>query len=166
MDNLEIPASLAPLRQITASQAKQGFGALMQAAQAGPVAVERHRKVQVVVVSPEHFAASARLADPKAQRKLARLNQALVERDRLIRHQKIAIDLLTLPRPDSLRLVKRARSMVERWRAEGLCSADYIQRWSDILRLPVKSMAAAIVSDLDGWGNALRQNSPWVGDHA
>ena len=45
-------------------------------------------------------------------------------------------------------------------------SADYIQRWSDILQMPVKSMAAAIVSDQDGWGNALRQNSPWVGEHA
>ena len=81
-----------------------------------------------------------------SQRKLARLNQALVERDRLIRHQQIAIDLLTLPRAESLRLVRRARAVVERWRAEGLCSADYIQRWSDILRMLVKSMAAAIES--------------------
>jgi PHD/YefM family antitoxin component YafN of YafNO toxin-antitoxin module len=166
MDNLGIPAVPSNLRKVTASQAKQSFGELMQAAQAGPVAVERHRKVQVVVVSPEHFAASTRLADPKAQRKLARLNQTLVERDRLIRHQKIAIDLLTLPRADSSKLVKRARFMVERWRAEGLCSADYIRRWSDILRMPVKFMAAAIVSDQGGWGNALRQNSPWIGDHA
>jgi len=89
-----------------------------------------------------------------------------VERERLIRHQKIAIDLLTLPKLQSTRLVKRAQSMVEQWRAGSLCSSDYIQRWSDILELPVKQMAQAIGSDLDGWGTALRQNSPWVGDHA
>ncbi len=56
--------------------------------------------------------------------------------------------------------------MVARWRAEGLCSDDYIRRWSDILQLPVRQMAQAMGSDLDGWGQALRQNSPWVGDHA
>ena len=138
----------------------------MHAAQAGPVAVERHRTVQVVVVSPEHFAAGIRLSDPKAQRKLARLRQELVERDRLIRHQKIAIDLLTLPRSEGMKLVKRAQAMVARWSAQGLCSGDYIERWTAILKMPVRGMAAAIVADQDGWGTALRQNSPWAGDHA
>ena len=164
MDNI---ASILPWRQFTASQAKQNFGDLLLAAELGPVAVERHRKVRVIVVKPEHFAASQqRPPDPKTERRLARLQQSLLERDRLIRHQKIAIDLLTLPKFDSTKLVKRAKAMVERWRTESLCSDDYIQRWSDILKLPVKQMAQAIGSDLDGWGTALRQNSPWVGDHA
>lgn len=164
MDNaVELPIS----RRFAASQAKQGFGSLLQAAQLGPVAVERHGRVQAIVASPEHFAARQPIQpDPKAERRLARLQQALLERERLIRHQKIAIDLLILPKADSARRVKRAQAMVERWRVEGLCSADYVQRWSDILHLPPRQIAQAMVSDLDGWGTALRQNSPWVGEHA
>lgn len=164
MDNTN---PLPPLQQFTASQAKQNFGSLLLAAERGPVAVERHRKVQVIVAKPEHFAAGRQQApDTKAERRLARLQQSLVERDRLIRHQKIAIDLLSKPKAESTKLVRRAHAMVERWRAERLCSEDYIRRWSDILKMPVKDMALAITSDLDGWGTALRQNSPWVGDHA
>jgi PHD/YefM family antitoxin component YafN of YafNO toxin-antitoxin module len=154
------------MQQFTSTQAKQHFGDLMKAAEQGPVAIERHQKVQVIVMKPEHLAASRSQPDPKAERRLARLNQSLIERDRLIRHQKIAIELLTQPKADGAKLIKRAQAMVERWRTEGLCSADYIERWAAILKLPIKQMAAAIVSDSEGWGTALRQNSPWVGDQA
>ncbi|MDO8767225.1 MAG: type II toxin-antitoxin system Phd/YefM family antitoxin [Burkholderiaceae bacterium] len=154
------------MQHFTSSQAKQNFGELLKAAELGPIAVERHRKVQVIVITPEHLAAYQQPIDPKAERRLARLNQSLVERNRLIRHQKIAIDLLTLPSSESAQLIENAHAMVKRWSKEHLCSADYIQRWSDILNMPLKQMAAAIVSDDDGWGTALRQNSPWVGEHA
>jgi hypothetical protein len=151
------------VQQFTSTQAKQHFGELMKAAELGPVAVERHHKVQVIVVKPDQFAASTPAASLQAERKLARLNQALVERDRLIRHQQIAIDLLTLPAAESRQLIKQAKAMVARWREAQLCSADYIERWSGLLALPLKELASAMVGDLDGWGSALRQNSPWVG---
>lgn len=151
------------MRQFTSTQAKQSFGELLKAAQAGPVAVEKHRKVQVIVATPAHFAASQLGGESKVERRLARLNQTLVERDRLIRHQKIAIDLLTMSGADQVRAIEGACSMVSRWQADGLCSADYIQRWTNILNMPVDQMARTMVSDADGWGAALRQNSPWVG---
>lgn len=154
------------MQQFTASHAKQHFGDLLKAAELGPVAVERHRKVQVIIMTPEHFSAHQQQPDAKAERRMARLRQSVVERDRLIRHQKIAIALLTRPKTESTKLIKEAQAMIELWRQENLCSADYIQRWSDILNMPIKRMAEAIVSNEDGWGNALRQNSPWVGEHA
>lgn len=154
------------MRHFTSSQAKQSFGELLKAAESGPVAVEKHRKVQVIVATPAHFAASQQGAELKAERRLARLNQTLLERDRLMRHQKMAIDLLTMPPADQARSIARARAMVARWQADGLCSEDYIQRWASILNLPVDQMAQTMVSDADGWGTALRQNSPWVGQLA
>lgn len=91
-----------------------------------------------------------------------RLNQTLVEKERLIRHQKIAIELLTLPADERRTLIRQARAVVERWRAENLCSGDYIDRWHSLLELSPRELAKAMTSDADGWGNALRQNSPWT----
>lgn len=102
----------------------------------------------------------------QAARQLARERHALLEKDRLIRHQRIALDLTTLAPDQRDRLIKDARAMVSRWRVERLCSADYIQRWEQILGMEPEEMALAIVSEADGWGPALRQNSPWVGVHA
>lgn len=149
--------------QFSASQAKQQFGELMKAAMLAPVAIERHGKVRALVMAPTFFPGAA---DPKAARRLARMEQALVEKDRLIRHQRIALDLLTLPVPQRDAMVQQARETVERWRVESLSSRDYIDRWTQILAMPVASMAIEMVSDAQGWGTALRQNSPWVGLHA
>lgn len=77
-------------------------------------------------------------------------------------HQKIAIRLLTLPAQQQCTLIRQARAVVERWRAENLCSKDRIDRWQSLLELPVDELAAAMMSDAEGWGNALRQNSPWA----
>jgi hypothetical protein len=151
----------------TASRAKQQFGELLKAAANGPVAIEHHGKVRAIVVAPEHFH-SARTSQPDAvtERKLARLSQTLVERDRLIRHQNLALQLLTLPAHECTQLLAQAQAMVTRWREERLCSADYIDRWSHLLALPLPVLAQTMVADMDGWGTALRQNSPWVGQLA
>jgi hypothetical protein len=147
------------MRRFTSTQAKQSFGDLLRAAQDAPVAIERHRKVQAIVASPARFAAS----DGLDARRLARAQQALVERDRLIKHQQVAIDLLTQPARHRKALVKRAHAVVDQWRSRGLCSAEYIERWSTILALPPREMAQAITGDAEGWGTALRQNSPFIG---
>ena len=113
-----------------------------------------------------YFSSGESRPDAMAPRLLARLNQRLTEQSRLIRHQRVAIDLVTLPAAARNTLIGRAQAVVDRWRQERLCSADYIDRWSEILRLPAREMALRMVSDMDGWGAALRQNSPWVGVHA
>lgn len=154
------------MRQFSSTEAKQHFGELLKAIEQGPVMVERHRKVQAVVLTPGHYAAMQARPDPQAERRAARLRQAMAEQERLIRHQRIAIDLLSLPAADRERLVAKARATVAFWRAEHLCSSDYVQRWSDILAQPARQIARLIVDDLDGWGRALRRNSPWIGDHA
>jgi hypothetical protein len=99
----------------------------------------------------------------EAGHRQARRLQAGVERERLMRHQRIASILLAMSLKDHARAIDSARQVVQRWRDERLCSADYIDRWSEILEMPIPEMAAVMVSDPDGWGTALRQNSPWVG---
>ena len=154
------------MHQVTSTQAKQSFGDLLKEAAAHPVAILRHDKVQAIVASPAFFEAAHHAQDVALARRLARAEQALVERDRLIKHQRIAIQLLTLPSTQRRQLIDRARAVVEQWRAQRLCSEDYIVRWSGILGLPPREMALSIVSDVEGWGPALRQNSPWVGQAA
>jgi hypothetical protein len=151
------------MERFSSTYAKQCFGQILQASAAAPVAIEKHGKVQAIVASPELF---ARAQTDQDARRLARLSQAGVEKDRLIRHQRIALDLLTLPAGQIQALIDNARAVVNRWRQERLCSADYIERWTEILALPPQKMALRMVSDASGWGTSLRQNSPWVGVHA
>lgn len=146
---------------MTSSQAKQNFGELLEAAAQAPVAIERHRKVKAIVCSPEAFHARANSDSRLAERRAARADQALVERDRLIKHQGLAIRLLVMPAADSQALIERARYEVARWRRERLCSLDYIERWEALLKLPVNELAQVMGSEALEWGTALRQNSPW-----
>lgn len=99
-------------------------------------------------------------------RKLARLRQSIAEKNRFIRHQKVAFELATLPADQCQNLVNDAKAIVLRWRAEHLCSSDYIEMWERILFMNPVEMAETMISDMDGWGSALRQNSPWIGLHA
>lgn len=154
------------MKNFSASQAKQSFGQLLEEAEKAPVGIERHGKVHAIVAAPRFFSADPEAADQAHERKLARLKQTLVEKDRLIRHQRIALDLATLPKAARDALIQAARAEIGRWKRDRLCSADYIERWSDILAMPPQAMGARMTSDADGWGPALRQNSPWVGVHA
>ena len=150
------------MRRFTATQAKQSFGELLRAAQDGPVAIERHHQVQAIMASPDRFAQADELDARRAARRLARAQQDIVERDRLIKHQQLAIELLTQPAAKRQALIRNARAVVEQWRTRGLCSADYIDRWTRLLALPPRELAQAITGDAEGWGTALRQNSPFI----
>lgn len=154
------------MKQFSSTRAKQNFGALLSAAIEGPVAIERHGKVQVIVAAPRFFGRSQPHPGDIEARRLARLGQTVVEKNRLIRHQRIAFDLVTAPDAVRDQMIQKARDIVHRWRREGLCSLDYSDRWSAILLLPVIEMAIQMTSDENDWGPALRQNSPWVGVHA
>lgn len=150
---------------MTSSQAKQNFGALLEAAAKGPVAIERHKSIKAVVCSPELFRARVEgLSLPGRaleDRRAARVDQQLVEKNRLIKHQKLAIELLLMPETKRQDLIARARSEVLRWRRDRLCSTDYADRWDELLDRPVGDMSKIMCSETLEWGSALRQNSPW-----
>lgn len=154
------------MKQFSSTRAKQNFGELLSAATLEPVAIEKHGRLQVIVAPPHFFTAAQASVDGLQARRLARLGQTVVEKNRLIRHQRIAFDLVTVPAAVRKKMIIGAKEIVERWRREQLCSRDYIDRWSAILRLPAKEMALQMTSDDNPWGQALRQNSPWVGLHA
>ena len=154
------------MKQFSSTRAKQNFGELLRAATLEPVAIEKHGRVQAIVAPPQFFTAARAGVDGLEARRLARLGQTVVEKNRLIRHQRIAFDLVTAPAAVRKKMVTRAKEIVERWRREQLCSLDYIDRWSAILQLPAREMAVQMTSDANAWGPALRQNSPWVGLHA
>jgi len=141
---------------VTASQAKQNFGALIGRLSQSPVAIERHQKIVAIVMSPESAAA---MPDP---RQAARAQQQQREQQRLMRHQQWALELLCAPKRLQQQHVQAARQVVERWQAEHLCSHDYIERWQQWLALPVTELAQRMCGDADGWGLAMRQNSPFI----
>ena len=141
---------------LTASQAKQNFGALIGQLAHSPVAIERHRKTVAIVMSPE---AAQSVPDP---RRAARLAQQQRELLRLMRHQQLAIELLCAPGETQQQILQAAQQEIARWQTEQLCSADYIQRWRHWLGLPLPELAPLMCSDADGWGPAMRQNSPFT----
>lgn len=139
---------------LSASQAKQNFGALLGQLAHSPVAIERHHKTVAVVLSPE---AAQSVSDP---RRLARQAQQQRELQRLVQHQQIAIDMLCAPRSVQKKHIQAALDRVKRWETEHLCSADYIERWQQWLALPVTELAPLMCGPAQGWGPAMRQNSP------
>lgn len=141
---------------LSASQAKQNFGALIKQLAQSPVAIERHHKTVAIVMSPE---LARSVPDP---RQAARSVQQQRELQRLIRHQQLAIDLLCASAKARQNSLQAAQRVVERWQAEQLCSADYIQRWREWLALPVPDLARLMCGEADGWGSAMRQNSPFT----
>ena len=98
-------------------------------------------------------------SDLLALRRQARADQAVAVQRRLDRHRVIAARLRSDPAP-AAELIAQAQAMVARWRAERLCSKDYSDAWTAVLAKEPAEIAAAIVSDADGW-DALRQCSPW-----
>jgi PHD/YefM family antitoxin component YafN of YafNO toxin-antitoxin module len=144
------------MKSVSATSAKQNFGAALALAKKEPVAIERHGKTVAVLV-PANEAPSR-----ERNRALARERQAAVEAGRLIRHQAIAIRLLKAGSEEASRLVKEALQRVKRWEDEQLCSQHFIDRWRELLALPVPEMAERMCGDMEGWGVALRQNSPWL----
>ncbi len=143
--------------KVTASLAKQNFGDVLQRAATAPVGIERHGKLVAAMVPPDWLTRS-HLLD---KRKLAREQQRHVEQNRLMAHQRIGIALLG--RKDRKKqILLAARGEVRRWQEKDLCSQDYIDRWNDWLSLPDVELVERMCSDADGWGIAMRQNSPFA----
>ncbi len=104
---------------------------------------------------------SAELADAPDNCQIAREQQRQVELQRLDAHQRIGIELLTQPSRRRV-LLTAARREIQRWEDGALCSSDYIARWREWLALPLAELVALMCSDPQGWGPAMRQNSPFV----
>lgn len=141
------------MNELSATAAKQNFGEALRAAATGPVAISKHGRVVAVLA-----AAGAPMPE---DRRLARERQMAVELRRLIKHQQIAIALLSEPGRVAARMIDEARGVVDQWERSGACSQDYIVAWRRLLALPVRELAVRMCGDLNGWGNALRQNSPF-----
>ena len=142
--------------KVSASFAKQSFGTLLQLAASAPVGIEKHGKVVAAMV-PADWLERGHLLDDRRQ---AREDQKRMEERRLMAHQRVAIDLLSRPE-EKRRLMAGARSEVQRWAKQNLCSQDYIERWTEWLALPDADLVQRMCSDADGWGSAMRQNSPF-----
>lgn len=146
------------MKSVSASDAKQLFGALLADAAREPVRIERHGKTVAAVVPPAWL---DRL-DEMDPRRAARLAQREREREREAKHLRLAVKLLTLPVAQRDALIEQARAMVDRWQSEQLCSEDYIARWRAWLSLPPADLAKAMTSSDDVWAAPMRQNSPFV----
>lgn len=145
------------LPDVTASSAKQNFGEVLERAASAPVGIRRHGKLVAAMVPPAWLERAGALDE----RRRARQQQQQVEQARLMAHQRIAIELLAEPKCRAP-LLAAARDEVRRWEEKQLCSPDYIERWSRWLALPVAQLAQTMCSDADGWGRAMRQNSPFA----
>ena len=150
-------SKIQPMDKVTASFAKQSFGNVLERAAVSPVGIERHGKLIAAMVPAgwlDRF-------DPLEERRRAREEQKKVDQNRLMAHQKVAIDLLSRPERKR-RLMAAARGELRKWSEKKLCSQDYIDKWADWLSLPAEDLAERMCSDADGWGNAMRQNSPFA----
>ncbi|MGQ0709560.1 MAG: type II toxin-antitoxin system prevent-host-death family antitoxin [Rhodoferax sp.] len=147
------------MKSISASKAKQNFGELLAEAAKAPVRIMRHGKAVAAVVPAAWLEQAAAQVDPRLA---ARAAQQERDRAREDKHRRIALALLTASAPERKAMIQQAQRMVDRWQAEQLCSADYIEGWRAWLRLPTAKLAKAMTSNDDAWAKPMRQNSPFV----
>ena len=96
---------------------------------------------------------------PDGARRLARAEHA-AHRDAVrCRHYRLALELAAGGKA-AAELVAKARERVALWRRMRTCSAYYADRWTDLLALPPRELARAMVS-LGDWEDAMFQNTPW-----
>lgn len=143
---------------VAASRVKQNFGEILALAASAPQGIERHGKLVAALVSPDWLARQSGLDERRA----ARAAQQQVDQQRLLAHQALGIALLCGTAFEQRSQLARAAQQVDRWQAVQLCSADYIARWREWLALPLKQLVQRMCSDAAGWGNAMRQNSPFI----
>ena len=143
---------------VAASRAKQNFGEILALAASAPQGIERHGKLVAALVSPDWLARQSGLDERRA----SRAAQQQVDQQRLLAHQAIGIALLCSTAAQQRSQLAGATQQVDRWQAQQLCSADYIARWRQWLALPLKQLVQRMCSDAAGWGNAMRQNSPFT----
>ena len=98
-------------------------------------------------------------AAPDGARLQARFEQQAKREQRRSRHLRLAVDLAA-DEQRAVSLIAKAQARVALWKSKRSCSPYYIERWSEILALPPRSLAQAM-SSLGEWEDAMFQNSPW-----
>ena len=151
-------SKIGPMDTVAASRLKQNFGEILARAALAPVGVQRHGKLVAAVVPAQWLERQGALDE----RQEARAAQRQVELQRLMAHQRLGLDLLCAPKARQASRIRAALKVVQRWESQGLCSADYILRWRKWLELPPQRLVRTMCSDALGWGNAMRQNSPFA----
>lgn len=151
------------MTSISASDAKQNFGALLADAAQGVVRIVRHGKVVAAVVPPswleQNTPQAAARPDPRAAARAAQQERELAREDK---HRRIALALLMASPPERQAMLEAAQRVVDRWQAEQLCSPDYIEGWRAWLKLPPVELARAMTRTDDTWARPMRQNSPFL----
>ena len=146
------------MNTVAASRVKQNFGEILALAALSPQGIERHGKLVAALVPPDWLARQSSLDERRA----ARASQQKIEMQRLMTHQALGIALLCATAAEQRIQLQAAAREVDRWQAGQLCSADYIARWQQWLALPLEQLVQRMCSDAAGWGNAMRQNSPFA----
>jgi transcriptional regulator with XRE-family HTH domain len=95
-----------------------------------------------------------------AERRHARLQLSLRVLTLQKTHLRIALDLM-LEEPTVVAALNEARSMVELWAREKVCSAFYIDTWRRLLSGSAWDVGTALVRMDKKWESALLQNSPF-----
>lgn len=88
----------------------------------------------------------------------ARSDRLRLEARRLEKHARIAV-MLRDPKL-SPSVVREGLKQIELWKANNLCSADYIESWSYLLAHPL--LAAKALEDRSSESVKLRQNTPFA----
>jgi transcriptional regulator with XRE-family HTH domain len=96
----------------------------------------------------------------RLEKLLARERERTRRVERRRDHAVLAARLLAAPRSEARQLIARARTVVDRWERDCLCSHHYISRWRALLAGPVERVAQALIEPSD-WTDALFQNTPW-----
>lgn len=92
--------------------------------------------------------------------RLARERARAGRLERRLAHARLAAWLLAARPEQARRLVARARSVVDRWQRDRLCSDHYVSRWRRMLSGSVGRVAGALL-DAGEWEDALYQNTPF-----
>lgn len=145
------------MKQIPVAEVRNRLKEVLDTLGPEGAAIQRHGKPIAYVLRADQ----PLMSKDQAERREARLRQAGVEDQRLIKHLRIGTRLLAAPPQEAQAIVGRAAERVDVWEREGLCSRDYIERWRALLARPRAELVEAMCGDADGWGAALRQNSPW-----
>lgn len=145
------------MKQIAVAEARRRLKEVLSDLGPEGTAIERHGKPIAFVIRADQ----ALVPKSQLERREARFRQAAIEDQRLIKHLRIGTRLLASPPHEAQMMIDRAVDRVARWEHEGLCSRDYIERWRLMLAKPRAELVDAMCGEAEGWGPALRQNSPW-----
>ena len=98
---------------------------------------------------------------PALETLLARERERSRRLDLHRRHAILAARLLAARQAQATALIVRARSVVDRWERERLCSRHYVSRWRAMLEGPGGATWPEAMLDPGDWTDALFQNTPW-----